>query len=182
MKTNFKEQSSISPFYTGGKVCLDGKVLYSPIDAQVAVLDWASGQPLPCSPLPVDSDQITSLATRSLLLCVYDANELVRSFKAHEAPVLAMEWDPSSTLLATGSADSSVKVWDMKGNYCTHYLKGHGGIITSLAFHPTPGNMLLYSAAEDGVIKVWDLVAKNCIATLSGHVSPVKVRTRVANV
>jgi U3 small nucleolar RNA-associated protein 13 len=186
MKTNFKEQSNISPFYTGGNVCLDGKVLYSPIDAQVAVLDWATGQPLLCSPLQVDSDQITSLAlspnstslvvaTRSLLLCVYEENVQIRSFKAHEARVLAMQWDPSSTLLATGSADSSVKVWDMKGNYCTHYLKGHGGIITSIAFHPTSGNMMLYSAAEDGVIKVWDLVSKNCVATLSGHVSPVKV-------
>ena len=51
-----------------------------------------------------------------------------RSFKAHETPVLALEYDNTGTLLATGSSDRTVKVWDVVGGYCTHNLRGHTGM------------------------------------------------------
>ena len=40
----------------------------------------------------------------------------VRVWKGHQMPVLSMSCDPSGTLVATGSADRSVKVWDIQGN------------------------------------------------------------------
>ena len=40
----------------------------------------------------------------------------VRAWKGHQMPVLSMSCDPSGTLVATGSADRSVKVWDIQGN------------------------------------------------------------------
>jgi U3 small nucleolar RNA-associated protein 13 len=51
-------------------------------------------------------------------------------FKAiHVSPVTAMDFDVTSTLLATGSADTTVKLWDIERQYCTHNLKGHQGVI-----------------------------------------------------
>lgn len=78
-------------------------------------------------------------------------------------------------LLATGSADHGVRVWDSSKSYCTHNLKGvHGAILTVLQFHPNPGILHLFSAAEDGTIAVWDLHTSRAMRALKGgHVSAV---------
>ncbi|KAJ2374533.1 U3 small nucleolar RNA-associated protein, partial [Coemansia sp. RSA 2611] len=84
-------------------------------------------------------------ASRSMQISVWDLAtfKTVRSFKAHEAPVIAMDIDASSTLVATGSADSTVKVWDIDRGYCTHNFKGHGGLVTSVKFHPSKEKLCL---------------------------------------
>lgn len=63
------------------------------------------------------------------------APTLLRSLKAHTAPVIVADTDPTGTLLATGGADGLVKVWDIKGGFVTHNLRGHGGVISALKFY-----------------------------------------------
>ncbi|KAJ1330692.1 hypothetical protein BSLG_009144 [Batrachochytrium salamandrivorans] len=94
--------------------------------------------------------------------------------QAHEAPVLAMEFDSTSTLVATGSADSTVKVWDVDRGYCTHNFKGHGGIVSVVKFHPDPKRLLLVSGSDDCKICLWDLTSRECQAALSSHVSIIR--------
>jgi len=55
--------------------------------------------------------------------------------KAHEAPIHVSTVDPTSTYLASGSADGVVKVWDIHRGYITHVFKGHGGVVSALAFN-----------------------------------------------
>lgn len=59
---------------------------------------------------------------------------LVRTVKPHTAPVVTTAVDSTGTLLATGAADGSIKVWDIRGGYVTHTFHGHGGVISSLHF------------------------------------------------
>lgn len=59
---------------------------------------------------------------------------LVRSLKPHTSPVVTTATDETGTLLATGAADGSVKVWDIRGGYTTHTFHGHGGVISALCF------------------------------------------------
>ena len=47
----------------------------------------------------------------------------------HVGPISTMDFDCTSTLLATGSSDSTIKVWDIEKQYCTHNLKGHTGVV-----------------------------------------------------
>ena len=48
----------------------------------------------------------------------------------HTAPMVSMAFDSTSTLLATTSADSTVKVWDVVREYCTNNLNhGSAGVI-----------------------------------------------------
>ena len=54
------------------------------------------------------------------------------------APVIVCATDPTGTLVATGGADGMVKVWDIRKGFVTHNLRGHGGLVSSLAFFVAP--------------------------------------------
>lgn len=79
----------------------------------------------------------------------------------------------SGGLLATGGADRKVMVWDVDGGFCTHFFKGHDGVVSTVLFHPDSNRSLLFSGSDDGTIRVWDLLAKKCASTLRGHDSTV---------
>lgn len=99
--------------------------------------------------------------------------QVVRSWRAHMVPVLHLEQDPSGSLLATGSSDRTVKVWDIAGGFGTHVFKGHRGIVTALAWHPDPNQLLLVSGDDSGNVRVWDLHTSKCVASLSEHAGAV---------
>lgn len=109
---------------------------------------------------------------------------LLRSVKAHSAPVHTAEADPTGTLLATGGAEGLVKVWDMKGGFVTHNFHGHAGVVSTLAFFSsarsdgksgsTAYGWKLASGADDTKIRIWDLLKRSCIAVLESHVSVVR--------
>jgi U3 small nucleolar RNA-associated protein 13 len=183
LKKSFSILRTLDSIYTGGKVQLlsDGQRLLCTDGDKVHLIHTTSGEKISFGS---DDDAVTCFASTkeflitsssSLLLRVYcysDSN--VSAWKAHEAPVLVMDTDPTGTLVATGSADSTVKVWDIRKGYCTHNFKGHAGIITALAFHPDPDLLNLCSGSLDSRIKVWDLKTKSEKYNLDGHVSAVR--------
>lgn len=107
--------------------------------------------------------------------------------KVHEAPVHVCRADPTSRLLASGSADGVVKVWDIQRGYVTHVFKGHGGVVSALIFRyvhdksmivNTEPELHLISASVDTRIRIFDLSAASsrsgsgkAVAVLEGHVS-----------
>lgn len=103
---------------------------------------------------------------------------LLRSVKAHEAPVIVCDVDPTGTLLATGGAESQIKLWDINGGYITHTFKGHGGVISALKFYAPEGTdnskWMLASGADDTTVRVWSLQGRKCLAVLQSHVSVVR--------
>jgi len=40
-----------------------------------------------------------------------------------------MAFDSTSTLLASGGADATVKLWDVVREYCTNNLRQHHGVV-----------------------------------------------------
>jgi U3 small nucleolar RNA-associated protein 13 len=62
-----------------------------------------------------------SVLWRSLTdqLCVSHA------MQGHKGPIADVAVDSSGGLLATASADRSVRVWDVDGGFCTHAFTGH---------------------------------------------------------
>lgn len=59
---------------------------------------------------------------------------LLKTQKPHATPVVVAAVDSTSSLLATGGADGTVKVWDIRGGYITHTFRGHAGVISALHF------------------------------------------------
>ena len=56
---------------------------------------------------------------------------------------MAMACDASGGLLATAGADRKVLVWDVDGGFCTHFFKGHKGVVTNIMFHPDPNRLIV---------------------------------------
>lgn len=59
---------------------------------------------------------------------------LLKTLKPHVTPVVAIDIDHTGTLVATGSADGVIKIWDIRRAYLTHTFRGHSGVISTLHF------------------------------------------------
>ena len=107
--------------------------------------------------------------------------------RAHDAPVHVCKFEPTSTLLASGSADGIVKVWDVRRGYATHAFRGHGGVVSALAFRyvndfssvvASEPTLHLITGSIDSRLRVFDLSpsasrtgSSKAIAVLEGHMS-----------
>jgi U3 small nucleolar RNA-associated protein 13 len=108
--------------------------------------------------------------------------------RAHDAPVHVCKVDPTSTYLASGSADGVVKMWDLARGYTTHVLHGHGGVVSALAFSYPPATgledrvMRLVTASVDTRIRIWDLARGAVMAKKGKAVKPEAVLEGHVNV
>jgi WD40 repeat protein len=70
-------------------------------------------------------------------------------------------------LVATGSNDSTAKVWNARTGEKLSALRGHTFTVTHVAFDPC--NNQLATASGDRTIKIWDLATGKELRTLQGH-------------
>uniref|UniRef100_A0A8C7Z1G8 Transducin beta like 3 n=1 Tax=Oryzias sinensis TaxID=183150 RepID=A0A8C7Z1G8_9TELE len=182
-KTNYAVSSKIEPFYKGGKISNDEQYIFCTCGSRVNILEISTV--LLC--LQDDQEDITSFAvssddemlvtaSRALLLKQWDWRRAscTRSWRAiHTVPVASMTFDSSSTLLATGGCDGTIKLWDVVKQYCTHNLKGSSGVVHLVQFHPDISRLQLFSSSLDCGIRMWDLRSSQCVCVLQSHYSSV---------
>ncbi|XP_056389510.1 transducin beta-like protein 3 [Hyla sarda] len=187
-KTNYAVEKKFEPFYKGGKVQLnkDGTQLVCICGNKLNVLEISTGaivrsieqddqEDITCFVLSPD-DEVLVTSSRALLLKQWQWQEgtCIRTWKAiHMAPVSSMTFDSTSTLLATGGCDSTIKIWDVLKQYCTHNLKGSSGVVHLVQFHPDMARLQLFSSSMDYKIRIWDLKSSKCLCVLETHYSAV---------
>ena len=90
----------------------------------------------------------------------------------HGDAVLSVTFSPvDDTLLASGSLDGTVKLWDVIAQTNAATLEGHAAAVGSVAF--SPNGMLLASGSYDGTVKLWDVNAHTDLATLDEGAVPI---------
>jgi WD40 repeat protein len=130
-------------------------------------------------------DQILFSASRDSRLCFWDVSKgmCVRTLQGHVSGVRSISFNPVCLrhayseraaspegidyLLATGSFDGLVQLWDVESGYSTKTLLGHTDWVWSVSF--SPDGSILASCSDDRTIKLWDVISGHCITTLYGH-------------
>ena len=88
---------------------------------------------------------------------------------SHRLPgwVGAVAYSPDGRLLATGSSDHVVRLWEAATVKEVAAFQGHSDYVASVAF--SPDGKLLASASFDGTARLWDAAAHKVTAVLRGH-------------
>jgi len=88
--------------------------------------------------------------------------------------IRSIAWNPTGSLIATGSSDRTLRVWNPDRpnvKYSTE-LRGHAAGIEKVAFNPKK-EAELCSASSDGVVKFWDVKTKTVINEVKDLGDPV---------
>ncbi|HEX8775648.1 MAG TPA: hypothetical protein VF735_18905 [Pyrinomonadaceae bacterium] len=88
----------------------------------------------------------------------------------HKDKVLAVAYSRDGKI-ATGSRDSTVKLWDAASYHELATLRGHADAVTSLAF--SPDRNILATGSRDTTVKLWDTASYHELTSLHGHAKSV---------
>ncbi|KAK1757601.1 THO complex subunit 3 [Echria macrotheca] len=81
----------------------------------------------------------------------------------------SIAWNPLGTLVATGAADKTLRVWNPEKpnvRFSTE-LKGHSSSVEKVEFNPVK-DAELASLSSDGAVKIWDVRTKACVNEIKG--------------
>jgi RNA polymerase sigma factor (sigma-70 family) len=87
--------------------------------------------------------------------------------KGHDDEPLCAAFSPDGTLLVTGSADKTARIWDPTSGNEKHVLRGHTDRILVVAF--SPDGKRIATGGKDGLVKLWDAATGKEQASLKGH-------------
>ncbi|XP_027823449.1 apoptotic protease-activating factor 1 isoform X9 [Ovis aries] len=87
--------------------------------------------------------------------------ELVRIYDEHSEQVNCCHFTNISShlLLATGSNDYFLKLWDLNQEECRNTMFGHTNSVSHCRF--SPDDQVLASCSADGTLKLWDVKSAN---------------------
>lgn len=97
--------------------------------------------------------------------------KLLRVITGHEGWVQSICVEPDNQWFATGSADRTIKVWDLASGKLRLTLTGH--IMAVRALEVSDRMPYLFSAGEDKTVKCWDLESNRVVRDYHGHLSGV---------
>mgnify|MGYP005837555495 CR=1 FL=1 len=109
------------------------------------------------------SPQLQSQVQQVLQQAIYGTVELNR-LSGHSSPVLEVDASPDGQLIATGSSDRTVKLWQPDGSLLQTLQ--HTATVFALSF--SPDSQHLVTSSTDGRIYLWSREGK-LLKTFQGH-------------
>jgi WD40 repeat protein len=93
-------------------------------------------------------------------------NYLIKSLNEHKGGVNCMEVSNDLSVLATGSDDNSIRLWNIKSDTYESLgvLEGHQDYITWVLIEET----FILSASADKTMRKWDMTTCECVIVFQG--------------
>src|SRR5579884_953720 len=138
----------------------DGKTLaFGCFDGTVKLLNVATHQ------------EIATLKGHTIVkLLSADAVEIA-TLRGHRYEVDALRFSPDGKTLASGSQDSTVKLWSLNTFQEVGTLRGHRSSIYSIVY--SPDGKILATGSEDTTVRLWNPATQQELATFKGHTGSV---------
>ncbi|MDD5765040.1 MAG: caspase family protein [Candidatus Marinimicrobia bacterium] len=89
------------------------------------------------------------------------------ALKGHGRKINAIAFNRDGSLIASGSDDKLIKIWNVKQNSLLTTLQGHARYVKSLAFHPF--EQILASGSDDGNVIIWQIEQSAPLRTIFAH-------------
>eukprot|EP00043_Microstomoeca_roanoka_P003853 m.46161 g.46161 ORF g.46161 m.46161 type:complete len:451 (+) comp12227_c1_seq2:192-1544(+) len=97
--------------------------------------------------------------------------KLFRVISGHTGWVRCVAVEPKNQWFVSGSADRTIKIWDLASGTLKLTLTGH--ISTVRGLEVSPRHPYLFSVGEDKTVKCWDLEQNKVIRHYHGHLSGI---------
>ena len=138
-----------------GKGWISGNIAYSPDGTQLAVASSIGIWLYDTTPHQVENSR----------------NKEVALLTGHRDDVKSVAYSPEGGTIASGSADTTVRLWDAVTGQQKATLTGHTDPVFSVAFSPDGGTIA--SGSDDTTLRLWDAITGQQKAILTGHTGGV---------
>ncbi|WEW61372.1 ribosome assembly [Emydomyces testavorans] len=119
--------------------------------------------------LKTSEDVIRLQYTPQAVFRVKAVSRCSASISGHGEAILATAFSPaSSSRMATGSGDSTARIWDCDTGTPVHTLKGHSSWVLAVSW--SPNDKILATGSMDNTVRLWDPKTGQPLgAPLKGH-------------
>lgn len=96
------------------------------------------------------------------------SGELLYILRGHTETIIILAFSPDGNILASGSWDKTIQLWDMTTRQTLHTLKVHKNIVfnvLSMAF--TPNSKTLAVAIGEDIVRLWDVQTGQILKDIS---------------
>jgi WD40 repeat protein len=89
-----------------------------------------------------------------------NSGKCIRKYIGHKNRVFSVNFSPDGKYALSGSADSTIRLWDLKSGKCIRQYIGHKNIVMSVCF--SPDGKYALSGSWDKTVRLWDVNSGNC--------------------